>query len=241
MQYSFGSGNLFTVPSTQTVTPVRFGVLQNVNLDISYDVKELYGQKQFPYYVGRGKAKVTGKAAFAEISGNTLTQAMFGGSVTTGSMLTAAVDEAHSVPATPYQVTVTNSANFASDLGVFINGVQAIRVSSAPATGQYSVAAGVYTFAAADTGKSVLISYTYNVTTAGNNFTVTNQFMGYAPTFKAQFYETLNSKDFSITLNTCIGTKLTLPTKLDDFTIQEFDFQAFDDGTGNILTINTAE
>ena len=38
-----------------------------------------------------------------------------------------------------------------------------MEVASGPTTGQYSVSAGVYTFAAADTLLGVLISYTYKI------------------------------------------------------------------------------
>jgi len=41
------------------------------------------------------------------------------------------------------------------------------KAASAPAAGQYSVAAGVYTFNSADANKAVLISYTYTITGTG--------------------------------------------------------------------------
>lgn len=73
--------------------------------------------------------------------------------------------EAATIPASPYAVTVAQPyGNWASDGGVtFANGTPLIPVPSAPAAGQYAVAAatGIYTFAAADTGKAVLISYGY--------------------------------------------------------------------------------
>lgn len=71
--------------------------------------------------------------------------------------------EAYTIPGTPYQVSVVNanSAIF-SDLGVvYAGGAALTKVGSAPAAGQYSVAAGVYTFAAADSGKAVSITYGY--------------------------------------------------------------------------------
>ena len=53
-------------------TPMKFGTLQDVSLDISGDVKQLYGQKQFPEAVARGKCKITGKSKFAAINGKML-------------------------------------------------------------------------------------------------------------------------------------------------------------------------
>lgn len=73
--------------------------------------------------------------------------------------------EAQTIPATPYQVTVAEASEFVIDRGVTfaIGGTALTLVTGTPSTGQYEVnaATGVYTFAAADTGKGVLISYIY--------------------------------------------------------------------------------
>ena len=72
----------------------------------------------------------------------------------------AATSEQHTVPATPYKVTVTASATFACDrLVAYANGTALARVTGAPTTGQYSAVAGVYTFAAGDTGQALSFSY----------------------------------------------------------------------------------
>jgi hypothetical protein len=71
-------------------------------------------------------------------------------------------DEAATIPASPYQVTVTPDFGvWGQDDGITLAGVAMTKVTTAPAAGQYSVDEGVYTFAAANTGGSVLISYSY--------------------------------------------------------------------------------
>ncbi len=80
-----------------------------------------------------------------------------------------ATSEAVVIPGTPYQIGLDALAQpygvWATDEGVAINGVAAVRVTTAPAAGQYRnvVASNVptYTFAAADTGKTATISYGY--------------------------------------------------------------------------------
>jgi hypothetical protein len=71
--------------------------------------------------------------------------------------------EAATVPASPGPYTVTAQAPFgpwASDAGVtYANGTALVKVASGPTIGEYSVAGGIYTFAAADTNAAVLISY----------------------------------------------------------------------------------
>lgn len=71
------------------------------------------------------------------------------------------VNESHAVPASsPWQVTVASAATFSCDQQVrFTSGTALTRVTGAPAAGQYSVANGVYTFAAADAGKVLTFTY----------------------------------------------------------------------------------
>lgn len=75
----------------------------------------------------------------------------------------AEIDEAATIPVDPFKVEVAAPyGTWCRDEGVTINGVAATKiVSGTPTTGQYSVSAGVYLFAAADAGKAALISYSY--------------------------------------------------------------------------------
>ncbi len=72
----------------------------------------------------------------------------------------ALAQEAHAVPATPFEVSVEQVAAFSCDLGVsYANGTALTAVSGEPAQGQYSQAAGVYTFNAADVGETLTFAY----------------------------------------------------------------------------------
>lgn len=72
-------------------------------------------------------------------------------------------NEAATVPATPTVTAAAPFGTFALDAGVtYANGTAFTAVSIAPAIKQYTVSsAGVYNFASADIGASVLISYSY--------------------------------------------------------------------------------
>jgi hypothetical protein len=87
----------------------------------------------------------------------------------------------------------------------------------------------------------VLISYTYNIPTNGSTLTLTNQLMGVTPTFKATFYTSYNGSGTALRLNACTANKLSLPTKLDTWTISELDFTAFADASGKIGYLSTVE
>lgn len=67
------------------------------------------------------------------------------------------------IPTTPFQITPSQAlGRWGIDSGVTIAGAAATNVASAPTAGQYAVSvAGLYTFAAADAGKSAVITYGY--------------------------------------------------------------------------------
>lgn len=240
--FQFGSGTLFATPIGGNLaanpTPMQFGTLQDVSLDISFDTKELYGMYQFPDVIARGKGKITGKAKFAKLNGKMINDLFFGQTVSSGQTL-AQLDEAAAVPAsTPYTYTVANTATFVEDQGVRYSatGDSLARVASAPVQGQYSVSnTGVYTFAAADSNAGVLISYTYTVTASGKTTAIINQLLGYAPTFSCVLRELFNGQQSDVKLYACIGSKLSRATRQDDFMVPEFDFSAFANAAGKVI------
>lgn len=248
MQLSFGSGAVWgerTDVTSSGVGPRQFGVLQDIQIDFNWTDKELYGQLQFPVAIARGQGKITGKAKFAQILGLLYSDIFFGMTPAMGQFAVSQL-EAATVPAvTPYTVSVANAATYNDDLGVVYagSGKRFNRVTTPSAAGQYSVnfATGIYTFSSADASTALLISYTYNVTTSGSKLTITNQVMGTTPTFKATFYSTYAGNGTALRLNACTANKLSLPTKVDDWTINELDFSAFADASGTIGYLSTVE
>lgn len=252
MQIGFGSGILVGTALTDASgtalavgTPVQFGALQDASVDFSFDIKELFGQYQFPIAVGRGKGKISGKAKVAQVNGVMINSLLFGQTLVSGTLAEVIDTVGVAIPATPYQITVTppGSGTWTVDLGVLdANSKPMTRVVSGPTTGQYSVAAGVYTFAAADTTLIVRISYQYTATsTLAKKLTVSNVLMGYAPTFRADLMIPYGGKQFVVTLPSCISSKFSMATKLDDFNIPEFDWSSFADAAGNVAYIGLSE
>lgn len=253
-QYLFGAGVMFATPLTDAnaaaisnPSPIGLGVIQEMSLDVSFDTKKLHGQSQFPVAVGRGKGSITGKVKFGQVNAAVLDSMIFGQGTTAGLIGDYYDAVGTTVPTTPYQITVTPPASgtFAADLGVRdMNGLPMKRVASAPATGQYSVNTGTgqYTFAAADTGKSVFISFQYTASTSGAyKQTLGNLLMGSAPTFKADFSIPYQGKLLKVTAPQCVGTKFSIGTKLDDFAVPELDFECFANALGQPLTWSTSE
>jgi hypothetical protein len=246
--YTFGSGTLFGVRNdVANATPVKFGALQEASVEFSASNKELYGQYQFPLAVARGKAKITGKAKFGQIQGRAFTDLFFGQSASVG-QTTLANAEAQAVPgSSPYTVQVTNLTTYAADLGVVYaaTGLPLTLVASSPATGQYAVASGTYTFNAADAGAALLVSYQYTVSGSGQSFTLANPLIGTQPSFQLVLETSYQSpsglKKADLTLFNCVSSKLSFDAKQEDFSIPEMDFEAFANAAGNVFTWSFSE
>jgi hypothetical protein len=223
-------GNTLAVPQAY-----RLGILQDVSTDFSFETKPLYGSGQLPVDQGRGKAKLAFSAKTADINATALAALHFGVVPTIGLKLPQ-LDWAGTVPTTPFALTPTipGSGTWVADLGVTdTSGNNYTRVASAPTTGQYSVTGGIYTFAAVDTGKAMLISSEYSASTGGIIVPMTNQLMGYSPSFSVILYNDTKGNKLGLKLNNCQSDKLALPFKNEDFVIGDFGFVALDDGTGS--------
>lgn len=249
----FGSGRLWAIPTsdylgnTITVpTPVQFGSLQDISVDFGFDVKKLYGTRQFADAIARGKGTIQGKASLGKINGGLLNTLFFGQPMSSSILngyndITGAV-----VPGTPFTITPTppGSGVWSEDLGVTnAAGLTLTRVASGPTTGQYSVTAGAYLFAAADTGITMYINYQYTGTsTTASTATLTNPAMGSTPTFQAEilFPGSAGGIYTGFTLLNCTSTKLAVASKLDEFGIQNLSFEASANTAGQIIKMSTS-
>lgn len=236
----FGPGALFITRTDGAgpYTPVNIGYIQEFSYDEAGEEKELYGQNQYPLVTARGTIKATGKAKAAEISGIALNAAMWGGTFSAGQLI-GVLNESHTIPSTPFQVTITppSSGVFDTDLGVLnsTTGLPLTKVTSGPTTGQYSESAAVYTFAAADTGNTVLINYAYTLTTGGQTLVVTNQPIGANTTFQLDYFSELNNGNpYYARFFACVATKLTRAHKLTDFMMPEIDFSFYANAAGKV-------
>lgn len=238
----FGAGVLIATTRTDSAgvalavpQAYRLGILQDVSTDFSFEGKPLYGANVLPVDRGRGKGKLTFSAKTADIKIAALAALHFGVTPTTG-FKGAAIDVAGNIPGSvAYTVTPTvpSAGTWLADLGVRdTSGNDFTRVASAPTAGQYSVSAGVYTFAAADASKAMLFSFEYS-SSAGLLVPLTNQLMGYSPSFQVMLFNDTKGSKLALKLTNCQSDKLALPFKNEDFAIADFGFEALDDGSGS--------
>lgn len=242
-QYVFGTGQLFATP-VGGGAPLRFGALQDVSVDFSGDIKELFGQYQFALDVARGKTKVEWKATTANIDATAFNQVFFDQTVTTGDQLSQVFNEAATVPATPgpHTVTAANGANFVMDLGVYnaITGLPLKQVAATPGNGEYTVStAGVYTFNAAQEGDSVLLNYLWEEAAVGGSLAINNALMGQTPRFQLVLSQVYDAKQFTLILYSCVAEKLTMPLKQDDYLMSELSGRAFANAANQVARLTT--
>jgi len=255
MQLIFGIGALWgTRTDTTGVGPDQFAILQDNMVDFSFELKELYGQYQFPPDIARGKGKISGKAKMARVFGALYADLFFGATLATGTEYNTAENETNTIPASPtYTVTPTHSATFKEDLGVYyysgtnIGKRFSYTSSTAPASaGSYYVdpTTGIYTFNSSDASTTVAISYTYT-DSSGKTITINNNFMGYTPTFEAVFNQNRTTQgsagNLTLRLLLCVSSHLSFPSRIDDYGIPDFDYMALSNQAGQIGTLSTTE
>lgn len=251
-QYVFGSGVGWCTPLTDYTgaaitnpTPFLIAGMQDVSIDLSADQKMLYGSSAFPIAVARGKQKFDVKIKNAQVTARIWNSIFFGQTLAAG-IYDAVIDSTGTpIPTTPFQITPTppSSGTWGYNLGVRgSDNLPYARVASGPTTKQYSVSAGVYTFATADTGNTVYIDYNYTATsTVAQKLLIGNPVMGQTPTFQFDMKIPYNGNSLNLTLLSCVATKMSLGTKLDDFTMPEFDFSGQAPGAAAIGTMSWSQ
>jgi hypothetical protein len=242
-QYGFGSGSLFGISQVGGSTPVKFGALQEVSIEVSFSAKELIGGYQYPLAVGRSKAKITGKAKMAQLRTDVFNSLFFGLAAASYKINTVVEESVLVESGGVYgTATVAKAGTFVLDLGVVSSALllPLVRTPSIlPSTGEYYTSfgsPGVYRLNSDEVGERLLISYTYqDLAVPDHTMRVTNRPIGESPTFMVTLNNATQGKDLTLTLNRCLSTKLSLPIKLEDFIIPEFDFEVMTSDATNLL------
>lgn len=252
--FNFGAGAIWVTPQQDAMgaiigapTPLMCGTMQDNEIDFKFELKELYGDKQFAVAVGRGKGSVSGKAKWADIRMGMLESIVFGQSGSAG-LVSVNYDTVGTLIAATVTVTPPGSGTFDADLGVIsvATGRPFKRVTTAPATGEYTVTAlGAYGFNTQDMsgGAKAYISYRYTAATpsTARKLSIQNLPMGYAPSFRTDLYCQYNGQSFILTLNRCVSEGIKLGNKNDDFMVPDMSWKCFADTAGIIGTLSAVE
>ena len=258
VSFSQGAAWLAEVDTVISGTPDNgsrmVGILQESTVDFSWTTRQLWGQNQYPAVIARGEAKVTLKLTWAALDLTLIANSLFGTGTATG-QFGISQDEQQTIGASsPYTFTVSNAASFVYDLGVRYasTGASLQRLSTPFQAGQYSVnfSTGVYTFSAADANITMLVSYHYTSTSSGKLLTVANQLQGATPYFRCALFNSISPNPppisastlpWALTFNAVTANKVSMPRKVNEFTILEVEAEAFADGSGTVCYINTLQ
>jgi hypothetical protein len=249
--FIFGSGTAFATPTGAAAagnpSPLQLGVLQETQIDISNNQKDLMGKNQFPVAIARTAGKITIKFKFANQFAKLWNDLFFGATVVSGEEI-GVPDSVQAVVTHACTITPPGGGTFARNLGVRngTTGQQMTLVASSPAAGiSYTVSGGTYTFNASETATTMFISYTYTLAT-GFKSNVTNLPMGSQPVLdvtvmNSQYANLDGAVNTLLRFPACIASKYTFPFKNEDFAITEFDCSALQDVNGNVMYINADE
>jgi hypothetical protein len=238
-QLGFGAGVL-VIKRVGTATPIRFGVLQEASPEFSSDVKMLYGGNRYAVAQAGGKTTASVKAKYAGFNGTQLNEVYFGGTLTDVGRPRFANNEL--ILGGGGGASVANAGAFLADAGVIVKWsgrpLYGFDPAVVGATGDYTVAGGAYSFGGAnftaadqnpDTGAvDLYISYVYTDAT-GKKLVFGNPLMGSQPVFSAYVNAEFDGRSGLWFFPRCVTKKLTFATKLDDFTMNDFEFDIVSD------------
>ena len=231
----FSNGDLFIIGLGPNPTPIQVGVIQGINMKASQEVVRLTGANAFPEAVAGGPSTLSGDFEHGTLDPDIVSKVLTGSAVTTG------YKKAHkataTIPGTPYQLTSAQAAGFARDLGVVFadTGERLDRVASAPAAGQYSVAAGVYTFAAADTGKSVTYRHTYTIAGTGKTVAITNSLLAAPTKYLLGIYN--DGDGFGLEVRSVMILGLDLAMKSGAWVLPKMEWEASSDSANGVMDV----
>jgi hypothetical protein len=243
----FAIGHIFVTPNgglqPANASGTELSTIQDFSVDFTGKGVELRGQ--FLYAVDARVTDIATKGKFkvGQWSLEQLNNLFYAGTVTNTGNAIPYADELHTIPgSSPYTVTVTNTAGFVQPLTVaYASDLSNLdEVASGPTVGQYSVnpSTGVFTFAAADEGEQVLISYV--ATGTGASISIPNNLQGESPVVSLAAINAADGNGFLFPNCRVTGIK-PLDLKNNAYAMNEVEFMVycpFGQAVGQIIQQN---
>lgn len=252
LSFQFGVGAAFITPwagnQPSPSFPQRVMTIEGADVTIDRKLEELKGQNQMPDDVAPSDMTVKFKISAGRL-GVDLVNTMLGETIAAGYNLPNVDEGPTAIPATPFQITVANSATFLASIGGLPDGDKGVlnaatlqpfqRVAASPTAGQYTCVAGLYTFASADnvSGIKVLISYISTPVSGGRTLTSLNHIQGYGPVNEIFIVAPYVSAGAAfplgmLRLRATRTSKMGFPMKRNGYLITPLEGDAFPDASG---------
>jgi hypothetical protein len=249
----FGTGLATLTPTLSGAqTPIVVAVLEDISLDVSAKIVDLIGNLQVAVDKAKAEVKWAGKFKTGYFAGGLIAAILSGSTIAAGSQQPI-FGETFTLAGTSYTTTkgALTIAGTAGDLGVFDTTANKFltAVASAPAAGQYvpATSAGLLTFAAADTGHVMQVSYLYTASSTGTTITYNNQYMGTNTTFAFRLFNNYQAAAGGANVAAAAGLylpvvtipKLSLAFKNAGFMDKNVDFECSANAAGQVAQIYT--
>lgn len=220
------------------------GVLQDVALEMSSEIKELMGANQMPVLTAAVGRKVKLTAKFAQFS-SSLVNVISGGSTATGSRFVSSVAKTASSSAFTIATTDDGSPTgwaFVADLGVKYTATgQPLKYNSGTlaTSGEYKNTAGAYTVGSGDATAAVTVTYVWSQT-GGERTTFSNQAIGLSTYFAAYLQGKTTQADGTVRkvfyeFPAVLIPSIKMDFKNSDFMAQDLELSVFQDSSGYFM------
>lgn len=181
---------------------------------------------------------IAGKLTFSDWSNSLLSMAARGVTVAAGQKIGAS--HPATIPTTPFEITVTQGATFADNLGVMdlTAGKKMTRAATATGAGVYSVntTTGVYTFNTADAGHQVLIMYRYTAAASGATGEIALSTASANTKFSIHIYQPrVTSKEWGFYVPAASINNLDVAFKKDGWSEVSLDWEAVADASNKLI------
>jgi len=240
---NFAIGNVFLNPVSGLLpadaAPQQLNTIQDISIDWAGKGVELRGQLLYAIDARLADISLKGKFTVGQYSLDMLNVLFFAGTIAQGaSEDTVVPDSSQIVPPASISFAL-KIAGVTEDLGVSYqsNGSNFDRVTTGVAQGQYIFSTttnpgfGTWTFASADAGAEIFVSYIVPGTAAA--LSIPNNLQGYSPNFELVGWNPVGGQAPSTAFNgfrvfNCVATGMKPITyKRDGFNMVEVDFLAY--------------
>jgi hypothetical protein len=237
-----GVGWVSLVPSGTYPDPVHLAEIEALDFNINEEDSDLEDSNGDIIDSFTSKRSFEGTVTLKDLSGSLIAAATRGVTVAAGTKQGYA--QTGVIPTTPFQITVTEGATFADDLGVIdlTSGKAMIAAATSTGTNVYAVsAAGVYTFNTADAGHTVLINSRSTKSAIGNTASIASVTASTTTYYGLHCYQVIASKPWGIYIPQARLPGLSAKFGKGGWSDTTLKFKASKDSSGNFVHVYLPE
>lgn len=238
-----GVGWVSIVPGGTYPDPIHLAEVESLDFNVTEEDSDLEDSNGDVIDSFPTKRVIEGSLSLKSFTGSLLAAVTRGVTVAPGGKL--GFSQTSVIPTTPFEITVTEGATFADDLGVIDLTAGKAMTAAATATGAgvYAVNAstGTYTFNTADAGHSILINYRATKATTGVTSAIASSAASSTAYFGLHCYAASAAKPWGIYIPQARLPGLSAKFSKGGWSDTTMRFKAIKDSTNQFAYVYTAE